>query len=131
MPTVDPTGAATQSLSPEEYSCPSSGVYLPGVLTSTEDLATAIAAGGKLSVVAVAAVDVVRLRAELLVHQGHSALGAQEAGLMPVLVLVRQILERPSYFISQLIRTLLNFNFIILRKITIKEEKTAERYEKF
>lgn len=55
----------------------------------SEDLAAAVAAGGELGVIAVAAVDLVRLGAELLVHQGHAALVAQEAGLVPVLVLVR------------------------------------------
>lgn len=57
-------------------------------LTSTEDLAAAIAPACELSVVAVAAVDLVELGAELLVHQRHAALGAEEASLVPVLVFV-------------------------------------------
>lgn len=64
------------------------------LLTGTEHLAAAIAAAGKLGIVAVTAVDLVELGAELLIHQGDAALGAKEAGLMPVLVLVRQVLRK-------------------------------------
>lgn len=46
-----------------------------------------------MGVVAVAAVDLVHLATELFVHQGHSAPVAEEAGLVPVLILVRQILQ--------------------------------------
>lgn len=60
--------------------------------SSAEDLSAAVAAGSELRVIAVAAVDLVYLGAELLVHQRHAALGAQEARLVPVLVLVGQIL---------------------------------------
>jgi len=38
-------------------------------LTGSEDLAAAIAAGGKLGVVAIATVDLVCLRPELFVHK--------------------------------------------------------------
>lgn len=62
--------------------------------TSTEDLATSIATAGELGVVTVAAVDLVHLATELFVHQGHPAPIAEEAGLVPMLILVRQILER-------------------------------------
>jgi hypothetical protein len=62
-------------------------------LTCSENLAASIAAGRELGIVAVAAVDFVRLGAELLVHQGHSALAAQEARLMPVLVFVGKVLK--------------------------------------
>lgn len=51
-------------------------------------MATAIATGSKLLVVAVAAVDLINLGAKLLVHKGYAALVAKEACLMPVLVLV-------------------------------------------
>lgn len=61
--------------------------------TSTEDLAASIATAGELGVIAVAAVDLVHLATELFVHQGHPAPVAEEAGLVPVLILVRQILE--------------------------------------
>ena len=57
-------------------------------LTSSEDLSTAIAAGCKLGIIAVAAVDLICFGSKLLVHQGHTALVAQEAGLMPMFVLV-------------------------------------------
>lgn len=72
-------------------------VPLPGLVlhllgTSTEDFAASIATAGELGVVTVAAVDLVHLATELFVHQGHSAPIAEEAGLVPVLILVRQIL---------------------------------------
>jgi len=41
-----------------------------------------------LGVVTVAAVNLVHLTTELFVHQGHPAPVAEEAGLMPVLILV-------------------------------------------
>lgn len=62
------------------------------LLTSFEDLATTIATGGELLIVTVAAEYLVELGAELLVYQRHSALVAQEARLVPMLVLVRQVL---------------------------------------
>lgn len=63
-------------------------------LTSTEDVTTAIAAACELSIIAVAAIDLVELGAELLVHQRDAALRAQEASFVPVLVFVRQILRK-------------------------------------
>lgn len=57
-----------------------------------EDLAAAIAAGGECGVVAGGAVDLLGLGAERLVHQRHSALAAQEARLVPVLLLVGEVL---------------------------------------
>jgi hypothetical protein len=63
-------------------------------LTGSEDFSAAIAAGSELRVIAVTAVDLIGLGAELLVHQGHTALVAQEAGLMPVLVFVGQVLKQ-------------------------------------
>lgn len=69
--------------------------------TSSEDIAARIATGGELGVVAVAAVDLVHLATELFIHQGHFALGTEEAGLMPVLILVRQILKTISDYVLQ------------------------------
>lgn len=60
---------------------------------SAEHLATAITTAGELGIITVAAVDLVELGAELLVYQGDAALGAEEAGFMPVLVFVRQVLR--------------------------------------
>ena len=56
--------------------------------TCPEDVAAAVAPGGELCVVAGPAVDAVGLGAELLVHEGGAALGAHEACLVPVLLLV-------------------------------------------
>lgn len=72
-------------------------VPLPGLVlhllrTGTEDLAASIATAGELGVVTIPAVDLVHLATELFVHQGHSAPVAQETGLVPMLILVRQIL---------------------------------------
>jgi len=44
-----------------------------------------------LGIVAVAAVNLLCLRSKLLVNQGDSAFAAQETGLMPVLLFVRQV----------------------------------------
>lgn len=65
--------------------------------TSTEDLATSIATAGELGVVAIAAIDLVHLATKLFVHQRHSAPIAEEAGFMPMLVLIRQILKTIFY----------------------------------
>lgn len=67
--------------------------YVMCELTGAENLAATVTARRELRVVAVAAVDLVGLGAELLVHQRHTALVAQEARLVPVLLLVRQILR--------------------------------------
>jgi len=71
---------------------PLPGLVLHLLVAGPEDLGAAVAAGGELAVVAGAAVDLLHLAAELLVHQGDRALAAEEALLMPVLVFVRQIL---------------------------------------
>ena len=63
-------------------------------LTGSEDLAAAIATGSKLGIIAIAAVDLVCLRPELFVHERHTALAAQETGLMPVLVFVGKVLKQ-------------------------------------
>lgn len=67
---------------------PLSGLVFHLLSASTEDLAASITTTGELGVIAVAAVDLVHLTTELFVHQGHSAPVAEEAGLMPVLILV-------------------------------------------
>ena len=59
-----------------------------------EDVPAAVAPGGELRVVAWSAVDAVGLGAELLVDEGGAALGAHEARLVPVLLLVGQVLQR-------------------------------------
>lgn len=56
--------------------------------SSTEHLSAAIAAARELRVIAVAAVDLVELGPKLLVHERHATLGADEARLVPVFVLV-------------------------------------------
>jgi len=72
-------------------------VPLPGLVlhllhSCFENISTPVTPGGELCIVARTAVDSVSLGAELLVHQAGPALVAQEAGLVPVLLLVRQIL---------------------------------------
>lgn len=66
------------------------------VLTCPEDLSAAVTARGELGVIARAAEYLVHLGSKLFVHEGHLALVAQETFLMPVLVLVRQILEHKN-----------------------------------
>ena len=72
-------------------------VPLPGLVlhllhAGLEDVAAAVTPGGKLSIVARAAVNTVSLGAELFVHQAAATLVTQETGLVPVLLLVGKIL---------------------------------------
>lgn len=67
---------------------PLTGLVLHLLGTSTEDFTASIATGCELGIVAVSTIDLVYLRSELLVDKGNATLGAQEASLMPVLVLV-------------------------------------------
>jgi len=72
-------------------------VPLPGLVFHLlhpcfKHVSTAVTSGGKLGIVAGPAVDPVSLRPELLVHQAGPALVAEEAGLVPMFLLVRQIL---------------------------------------
>jgi len=60
--------------------------------TCSEDISASVASGGELSVVAGAAIYSVGFGAELFVHQRRPAFGADEARLVPMLLLVRQIL---------------------------------------
>lgn len=87
--------------------------YIKILHTGTEDLAASIATASELGVIAVATVDLVHLATELFVHQGHSAPVAEEAGLMPVLILVRQILKITSIYISPF-RLIFYFYFMYL-----------------
>lgn len=72
---------------------PLSGFVLHLLRACTEDFTATIATGRKLGIVTVATVDLVRLRAKLFVHQRDAAFVAQEACLVPVLILVREILR--------------------------------------
>ena len=58
-----------------------------------EDVPAAVAPGGKLSIVARSAVDTVSLGAELFVYEAAATLVTEEAGLVPVLLLVGKILR--------------------------------------
>lgn len=60
--------------------------------TSPEDFTATIATGSELVIVATTAVDAVGFRAELFVDEGFAAVGAQEASLVPMLLLVGQVL---------------------------------------
>lgn len=64
------------------------------VFTGAEDFAASVAPSGVHRVIAGAAKDLVRLGAKLLVYQRQAALVAQETGLVPMAILVRQILEK-------------------------------------
>jgi hypothetical protein len=66
----------------------------PKGITSSEDIIATVTSGCELGIVAGSAVNPVGLRPELLVDEGRAALGADEAGLVPVLLLVRQILKK-------------------------------------
>lgn len=71
---------------------PLAGLVLHFLHTCFEDIPAAIAPCGELGVVARTAVDSVSFGSKLLVHQAAPALVAQEASLVPVLLLVGQIL---------------------------------------
>jgi len=59
--------------------------------TSLEHVSTSVTSGGKLGVIAGAAVDSVRLRTKLLVHKTGPTLVAEETGFVPMLLLVRKV----------------------------------------
>lgn len=73
----------------ETFLMPLSSLVLHLLHTCSKHISTAVASSGELGVVAGAAVDPVRLASKLLVHKGRTALGAQEASLMPMLLFVR------------------------------------------
>lgn len=53
-----------------------------------------IAPGGELLVITASAVDPVTLGPELFIHKGFPTGGAQETGLVPMLVFVGQVLQQ-------------------------------------
>lgn len=71
---------------------PLSALVLHFLGTGTEDFGASVAASGVHRVVARAAEDLLGFGAELLVYERNAALVAQEASLVPVAILVRQIL---------------------------------------
>ena len=71
---------------------PLSGLVLHLLHPGLKHVLAGVAPGSELCVVAGPAVDAVGLGAELLVHEAGGALAALEAGLVPVLLLVGQIL---------------------------------------
>ena len=71
-----------------------------------ENISTGVTARGKLRVIAGTAVDTVSLGAELLVHEAGPALVAEEAGLVPVLLLVREVLTTEDVLYIQLTITI-------------------------
>jgi len=82
-----------------------------------EDISTAIAPGGKLGVIARSAVDPVGLGAELFVHQAGPALVAEEAGLMPMLLLVGKVLGVNSNDLSTFIAVIGEHIFIAFNAV--------------
>jgi len=76
----------------EAFLVPLAGLVLHLLHTCSEYIATSITAGSELGIVTGSTVNPVCLAAELFVDEAASALVAEEAGLVPVLLLVRQIL---------------------------------------
>lgn len=62
--------------------------------TCAEDVATSIAPGSELSIVAISAIDLLHFRSELFIHQRDATFAAQETRLVPVFVFVRQVLYK-------------------------------------
>ena len=71
---------------------PLPGLVLHLLHSRLENISTSITSGRELSIVARSAVDTVSLGAKLFVHQAGAALVAEEASLVPMLLLVAQIL---------------------------------------
>lgn len=71
---------------------PLAGLVFHFLHTCFEDIPAAITPRGKLGIVARTAVDSVSFGSKLLVHQAGPAFVAEEASLVPVLLLVGQIL---------------------------------------
>ena len=71
---------------------PLSGLVLHLLHPRLEHVLAPITPGCKLCIIASSAVDPVSLGSELFVHETGSALVAEEASLVPVLLLVAQIL---------------------------------------
>jgi len=76
------------SAADETLLVPLAGLVLHLLHACFENITTAVTPGGKLGIIARTTVDSVSLGSKLLVNQAGSALVAQEAGLMPMLLLV-------------------------------------------
>lgn len=93
---------------------PLPGLVLHFLRTGTEDLATSIASARKLGIVTVTTVNLVDLATELFIHQGDSALVAEKAGLVPMLVLVRKILGVDSNNFIAFLATIGKYTLVTL-----------------
>jgi len=83
-------------------------VPLPGLIlhllhTSFEDISTPITSCGELGIIARTTVDPVSLGSKLLVHKTGPALVAEEAGLMPMFLLIGQVLGVDANNLSTLV----------------------------
>ena len=65
-------------------------------LTGAEDLAASVATRCKSSIVASSAIDLLSFGSEGLINQRHTAFCAEEALFVPMLLLVRKILQRTN-----------------------------------
>jgi len=93
---------------------PLSGLVLHLLHSCFENISAPVTPGGELCVIAWSTVDSVSLGAELLVHEAGPALVAEEAGLMPVLLFIRQVLRVNTNDFSTFIAIVCKYIFITL-----------------
>lgn len=91
---------------------PLSCLVLHLLCTCSEDFSATVTPGGEGSIVTCRAIDLVCLRSELLVYEGHSALRTQETCLMPMFVFVRQVFRVDSDEGSALVASIGEDGFI-------------------
>merc|ERR1719193_910988 len=96
---------------------PLSRLVLHLLHTGSKYISTSITSSSKLGVITGTTVDPVRLASKLLVHQACPALVAQEAGLMPVLLLVGQVLRVDANDLATLIAIVGEHAFIALNTV--------------
>ncbi|TRY77078.1 hypothetical protein TCAL_15953 [Tigriopus californicus] len=85
--------------------------------TTSEHVATSIASGCKLGVIAWATIDPIGFGSELFVHERSPAFGAHKARFVPMLLLVRQILGINSNKFSALVAIIGKYVFVALNAV--------------
>jgi len=85
----------------------------------SEDISTSVAASGELRIITRTTVNPVCLAAELLVHQAAPALVAQEARLVPVLLLVGQVLGVDADNLATLVAVVGEYALVALDAVRV------------
>jgi hypothetical protein len=85
--------------------------------TCTEDFTAPVTSRGKLGIIAIAAVNLLCLGAELFVNQRYATFAAKKTGLVPMLLFVRQVLGVNAYELIALIASIRKNGFIAFNTI--------------